>query len=87
MDAINRTGVDRFLNAIGAVAVLSNCSGATEMRLNNKRIACNVGAVAATDANRFIHPDSLISHVTPQQGFSPGGLLLRPSGCGKGVRR
>ena len=49
------------------------------MRLNNKGVRSHVGAVAATDANRFIHPDSLISHVTPEQGFPPGGLILRAS--------
>ncbi len=57
------------------------------MRLNNKSVRSHVGAVAATDADGFIHPDSLISQVTPEQGFAAGGLLMRASGGGKGVRR
>ena len=57
------------------------------MRLNNKGVRSHVSAVATADADGFIHPDSFISDITPKQGFSPGGLLLRASGGGKGVRR
>ena len=57
------------------------------MRLNNKGVRSHVGAVATADADGFIDPDSLISHVTPEQGFTSGGRLLRASRGGKGVRR
>ena len=57
------------------------------MRLDYKSIRSHVGAVATADADGFIHPDSLIAHVAPEEGFPPGGLLLRASGGGKGVRR
>ena len=50
------------------------------MRLDNKSIRSHVSAVATADADGFIHPDSLIAHVATEQGFPPGGLLLRPSG-------
>jgi len=57
------------------------------MGLNNKGVRSHVGAVATADADGFINPHSLIAHVAPEQGFHPGGLLLRPSRGGKGVRR
>ena len=57
------------------------------MRLHNKGVRSHVSAVATADADGFIHPDSLIAHVSPEEGFPPGGLHLRPSGGGKGVRR
>ena len=65
MDAINRTGVDGFLNAFRAVTILTNRSGATEMRLHNKRIPRNVGAVAATDADGFVHPNRSFAKLPP----------------------
>ena len=74
MDAVNRTGVDRFLDAFGAVAILSNCSGATEMRLYNKSIACDVGAVAAADTDRFIYPDRSFGQRSPKLWLMSGRL-------------
>ena len=66
VDAIHRTGVDRFLDAFGAVAVLADRSGATEVRLYNKRIPCDVGAVAAADADGFINPYRSFGERSPQ---------------------
>ena len=57
------------------------------MRLHNKCVGSNVGAVAAADADGLVNPDSLISQIAPEQGFPSGGQLLRAGGSGKGVRR
>ena len=57
------------------------------MRLHNECIGSNVSAIAAADADGLINPDSLISHIAPEQGFQSGGLLLLAGGGGKGVRR
>ena len=72
--------VDGLLNAFGGVTVLPDGPGASQMRLDNKSVRSHVGAVATADADGFINPDSLIAHVAPEQGFPPGGLLLRASG-------
>jgi hypothetical protein len=61
MDAVNGTGIDSFLNSLGAIAILANGSGATEIGLHHKRIGGDVGAVSAADTNCFINPHSLIS--------------------------
>jgi hypothetical protein len=61
MDAVNWTGIDGFLNSLGAVAILANGPGATEIGLHHKRIGGDVGAVSAADTNCFINPHSLIS--------------------------
>ena len=74
MDAINRTGVDSFLDTFGAVAILSNRSGATEVRLYNKRIPCDMGAVAAADAYGFIHPNRLLGQCSPKLWLMSGLL-------------
>lgn len=87
MNAVDRTGIDSLLDAISGIAVLSDRSGASQMRLHNECVGSNVGAIAAADADGLINPDSLISQVAPEQGFPSGGLLLRAGGGGKGVRR
>lgn len=59
VDAVHRTGLDRFLDAVRWVTILSNCPGTTEMWLNHEGIRGHVSAVAATDAGRLINPDRL----------------------------
>ena len=66
MDAINRTGVDGLLNTFGAVSILSNRSGATEIRLYNERVTCDVGAIAAADADGFIYPNRSLGQRSPE---------------------
>jgi hypothetical protein len=61
MDAVNGTGIDGFLNSLGAITILANGSGATEMGLHNKSIGGDVGAVSATDTNCFVNPHGLVS--------------------------
>jgi hypothetical protein len=58
VDAVHRTGLDRFLDAVTRVTILTNGPGAAEMGLNHKRVGGHMGAVATTDASSFIHPDS-----------------------------
>ena len=50
------------------------------MLLQNECVGSNVGAIAAANADGLINPDSLISHIAPEQGFPSGGLLLRVGG-------
>ena len=87
MNAVDRTCVDSLLDAFSGIAVLSDRSGASQMRLHNECVGSNVCAIAAAYTNGLINPDSLISHIASQQGFPSGGLLLRAGGGGKGVRR
>jgi hypothetical protein len=69
MNAVHRAGIDRFLNSIGAVAILTNGSGTTEMGLNNESIGGDMGAITATNTNGLIHPHGLIPELTTQQWF------------------
>ena len=87
MNAIHGTGVDGFLDAFGGVAVLADRSGASKTRLHNEGVGSHVGAIAAADADGLVDPNGLISHISPEQGFSTRDLLLRTGGGGKGVRR
>jgi hypothetical protein len=64
MNAVHRTGIDRFLNSIGAVAILTNGSGTTEMGLNYESIGGNMGAITTTNTHSFINPDSFIPKLT-----------------------
>ena len=57
------------------------------MGLNNKSVGSYMSAITAADADAFIDPDSLISHVTPEEGLPTGGLLQRPGWSRKSVRR
>ena len=57
------------------------------MRLHNECVGSNVCAIAAAYTNGLINPDSLITHVSPEQGFPPSGPLQRAGGSCKGVRR
>jgi hypothetical protein len=69
MNAVHRAGIDRFLNSIGAVAILTNGSGTTEMGLNNESIGGDMGAITATNTNGLIHPHCLIPELTTKQWF------------------
>ena len=55
------------------------------MRLNNKSVGSYMSAITAADADAFIDPDSLISHVTPEERLPTGGLLQRPGWGRKSV--
>ena len=57
VDAVHRTGLDRFLNASGAVSILADGSRTPQTWLDHKCVGCNVGAVPTANANRLINPD------------------------------
>ena len=69
MNAVHRAGIDCFLNSIGAVAILTNGSGTSEMGLNDESIGGDMGAITATNADGLIHPHGLIPELTTQQWF------------------
>ena len=69
MYAVNRAGIDRFLDTIGAVAILTNGSGTTEMGLDDESIGGDMGAITTTNTNCLIHPHGLIPELTTQQWF------------------
>ena len=67
MNAINRTGIDRFLNSLCAVAILTNGTGSAEMGLNHEGIGGDMGAISATNTDSFIHPNGLVSKASTQK--------------------
>ena len=79
MDAINGTSIDRLLNSLGAVAILTNGSGTAEMGLYHKRIGGDMSAITTTNTNRFVDPHGLIPQITTKQWF-PSSRLNR-MGC------
>ena len=70
VDAIDWTGVDCFLDPFGGVAVLADRSGTAVVRFDHKGVGSHVGAVSASDADRFINPHGLIPQLAPQQWLS-----------------
>ena len=74
MDAIDRTGVDGFLNAFGTVAVLTDGPGASEVRLHNEGVACHMSAVTTADADGLIDPYSPFTKSAPELGLTPGSF-------------
>ena len=64
MNAVDRAGLNRFLNQLCAVTVLANSAGATVTGLNHKRIGGDMSAVTASDADGFIDPNSFLSKGT-----------------------
>ena len=74
MDAIDRTGVDGFLNAFGAVAVLTDGPGASEVRLHNKGVAGHMSAVTTADADGLIDPYRPFAKSAPKLGLTPGSF-------------
>ena len=88
MDAIDGAGVDGLLNPFGAVPVLSDGTGTPPVLLHHKGVGGHMGAVAATDAHRFIHPDGLLAKGSTEQGLLPGDDLVRCQDLGReGQRR
>ena len=87
VDAIHRTGVDRFLDPFGGVAVLTNRSGTAVVRFNHESVGSHVSAVSAPDADRFIHPDGLITQLTTQQWLSAIGRSWTVGRSGECLRR
>tara|TARA_B100002052_G_scaffold174510_1_gene158793 strand:- start:529 stop:894 length:366 start_codon:yes stop_codon:yes gene_type:complete len=81
MNAIHWASIDRFLNAICAVSILTNCSRTAITGLDNKSIRSDMSTISATDAYRFINPNRFFSKSTTQQGFIAVWLNLR-LGCG-----
>jgi hypothetical protein len=76
MNAIHRTGFDGLLNQFRAVSVLTNGTGAAQMRLNNECVACNMSAITAPDTNSFINPNSFVCQGTTQDRFHATGLMV-----------
>ena len=74
MDAIDRTGVDGFLNALCAVAVLTNGPGTSQVRLHNEGIAGHMSAVTTADADGLIDPYRPFAKSAPKLGLTPGSF-------------
>ena len=74
MDAIDRTGVDGFLNAFRAVAVLTNGPGTSQVRLHNEGITGHMCAVTTADADGFVHPNRSFTKGAPELGLTPGSF-------------
>ena len=74
MDAIDRTGVDGFLNALCAVAVLTNGPGTSQVRLHNEGIAGHMSAVATADAGGLIDPNRPFAKSAPELRLTPGSF-------------
>tara|TARA_A200000159_G_scaffold113457_1_gene106557 strand:+ start:341 stop:541 length:201 start_codon:yes stop_codon:yes gene_type:complete len=66
MNAINGTSIDRLLNSLSAISILTNGSGTTEMGLHHKRICGDMGAVTTTNTNRFVDPYGLIPQIATE---------------------
>ena len=71
MNAINGTSIDRLLNSLSAISILTNGSGTTEMGLHHKRICGDMGAVTTTNTDSFINPDRTFTQNTTKNGFTP----------------
>ena len=76
VNAIHWTGINRFLNAIGAVSVLTDCPGTPQIWLYNKGVTGYVGAVTTTDAFGLIDPDSLLAQSSTKHGLITGSKNL-----------
>ena len=74
MDAIDRTGVDCFLNAFRAVAVLTNGPGTSQVRLHNEGIAGHMSAVTTADADGLIDPYRPFAKSATELGLTPGSF-------------
>ena len=61
VDAIHRTGVDRFLDQFGAIAILAQGPGAAPKGLDQEGQAGHMGAVTAADADGLIDPNRLLA--------------------------
>ena len=74
MDAIDRTGVDGFLNAFRAVAVLTNGPGTSQVRLHNEGITGHMCAVTTADADGLIDPYRPFTKSAAELGLTPGSF-------------
>jgi hypothetical protein len=54
VDAIDWAGVNRFLDALGAVAILANGPGPSPIGFDHKSVDCHMGAVATADTDGFV---------------------------------
>ena len=66
VDAIDGTGIDRFLDPLSAVAVLANGAGAAPVFFHQKGVGGHMGAVAAADTDRLIHPNRFLPQCTTE---------------------
>ena len=74
MDAVNRTGIYCFLNALCAVAVLTDGSGATQLRLNNESVAGHMSAITTADADALINPNRSFTEDASELRLTPGSF-------------
>ena len=86
MNAINRAGINSFLDAFGAITVLPNGPGTPQMGLNNKGIAGHMSAVTAPDADGLIDPNRSFPQCPSEKRFTPRWFVrtLRVDLEGKG---
>ena len=87
VDAVHRTGLDRFLDAIRGISILTNCPGAPEMRLNHKGVRGHMRAVTATNTGRFINPHRLGLKPAAQDRLQSCPLVLIKRRCDIGDSR
>ena len=86
VNAIHRTGVDGFLDALGAVAILPNRPGTAQIGLHHKGVAGHMGAVAASDTDGLIDPNRPFPQFPTKQRFTAGWLIRTLCGDLKGKR-
>jgi len=67
VDAVHRTGVDRFLDPFGAVAVLPKGTRTAPVGFHHEGMSGHMGAVAAADADRLIHPHRFLPQDSTKQ--------------------
>jgi hypothetical protein len=75
VDAINRTGIDRFLNYLGRVGVLANHAGATVVGFYVESIAGDVSAMLTADASKLIYINALLTQYTAEFWLQAGTVL------------
>ena len=65
MNAVNRTGIDRFLYGIFPVAILVENSRSTVFCLDIEGVASDVGAVFTADAGQFVNVYPFLAQDSP----------------------
>ena len=71
MNAVNGTGVNRFLNPIQCVAILANGTTATGLWNHHKGVGGDVSAITTADAISLFHPNCFFTKLSTQGWFRP----------------
>jgi hypothetical protein len=78
VNAIDRAGVDRLLNHLFRVAILTNGPSTAIFRLDVKGAAGDVGAVGTADAGQLIDVNPLLANGTAQLGLQARAMVCIP---------